>query len=136
MKTLLTLAEDVPTPVRYEVHPMIAWAEVVILAFFTALGLMPVVTCAKNGQHSALSRHFWKEGDPRPAQAIDIRIWSIKDRAAFFRRLVLLLNRLVPEGYFIVFLEKSHAHLEWNPTGVPANLKSFRDGQYFYAVLG
>ncbi len=135
-KSLLSMKDET---VDYTVHPVLVWAEPVILSFYAGVGLTPVVTCAKGGKHSDSSRHFWKPGDARPSQALDLRTWSIQDPGMFFRRLVKLLNKLCREdrfaierGSFVALLEKDHVHLEWNPDGVLPNLKSFTLGQDFY----
>jgi len=136
--TLLTMKS---ADVRNHVHPALVCAEVVIYGFFAALGLTPVVTSAKDGTHSKLSRHFQNPGDGRPAQAIDLRIWSIHDPASFFYRLAVALNKAnewmvrqeaIVDGEFVVLLEKDHAHIEWNPKGVAPNLANYSPGRVFF----
>jgi len=136
--TLLTLKSN---DVRNHVHPALICAEVVIYGFFSALGLTAVVTSAKDGNHSKLSRHFQMPGDARPAQAIDVRIWGIHDAPTLFFRLATALNKAnawmvahdeIVEGEYIILLEKDHAHIEWNPKGVAPNLATYSPGRIFY----
>lgn len=135
---LLTLASD---KVLWKVVDAIDAATPELYTFYAAHGAPAVVTCAKDGRHSAHSRHYWKPGDARPAQAIDLRIWDLIGQrkpdyakaAVLGTRLAEVLNHLALSGWYAcVLLHRTHFHVEWNRSGQPANIVGQEPGKFFY----
>lgn len=129
--------------VYYNVHHAIEWAEPFIAYTFAQVKKPAVVTCAKDGAHSENSRHFWKPGDLRPSQAVDLRIRDLSPwfapaaLSSWANSLVAALNFLAPlgpKGHFTLLLESDHIHLEWNEDGVPANIKDYTFKKEVYGV--
>ena len=129
--------------VEYNVHPAIAWAEPLVAYAFARHGREVVLTSAKDGKHSEQSRHFWKPGDPRPAQAVDIRLLNPRTGRPWFSRAVLTglveeLDRVLRhlsdpgKGHYTLLAEPDHLHLEWNPPGIPANVRGYVFGREVY----
>ena len=130
--------------VNYDVHPAIRWAEPLLAYAFARVNKTAMVTSAKDEMHSENSRHFWKPGDTRPSQAVDLRIRDPQTGLPWFGPILLsefaeeltrILNVLAKNevgGHFTLQSEGDHFHLEWNPGGIPANIKGYLFGREVY----
>jgi len=110
--------------VKLDVNPAFNLAEQVLKTAWIMHDQECVITSGKDGKHSTLSAHY-------SGNALDLRIWGIKNLPEFAENLADALLECCGPGYYVV-LEGDHIHLEYS-AGKP-NIKGWKAGKYVYGI--